>query len=85
MCILWNCLNSSGKFETIKPLITTEIKRKENDVNINAKSNNPALLGEWVPVIIHITAEDYITVASLHVGFQMDGNNEQSSKCSKNI
>ncbi|KAI4476951.1 hypothetical protein M0804_013131 [Polistes exclamans] len=52
----------SGKFETIKPLLTTEIKRKENDVNINAKSNNPALLGEWVPITIHVTTEDYITV-----------------------
>ncbi|XP_043685900.1 trafficking protein particle complex subunit 11 isoform X1 [Vespula pensylvanica] len=72
----------SGKFETIKPLITTEIKRKESDVNISAKSNNPALLGEWVPIIIHVTAEDYITVASLHVGFQMDGNNEQSTDLS---
>lgn len=72
----------SGEFETIKPLITTEIKRKESDVKISANSNNPALLGEWIPIVIHITVDDLISVTSLHVSFQTDGNNEQSTELS---
>ncbi|KAK2581512.1 hypothetical protein KPH14_005173 [Odynerus spinipes] len=71
-----------GEFETIKPLISTEIKRKESDVKISADSNSPALLGEWIPITVHITVDDSITVTSLHVSFQTDGNNEQSTELS---
>lgn len=71
--------NSRGEFETIQPLVSAEIKQEESNLNINAESNNPALLGEWLPINISITTNENISSAFLNVSLISDGANEQSS------
>lgn len=73
--------NSRGEFETIQPLVNAEIKQDESSLSISAESNNPALLGEWLPIKISITANENILSALLSVSLVSDGANEQSSTC----
>lgn len=71
--------NSRGEFETIQPLISAEIKQEESSLSISAESNNPALLGEWLPINISVTTNEEISSAFLNVLLVSDGTNEQSS------
>lgn len=70
---------SGGEFEAIRPLIHAEIKQEESSLNINAESNNPALLGEWLPITICLSANENINTVCLYVVLVADGSNEQSS------
>lgn len=71
-----------GEFETIQPLVSAEIKQEESSLSISAESNNPALLGEWLPINISITANEEISSAILNVLLVSDGTNEQSTELS---
>ncbi|KAH0955604.1 hypothetical protein HN011_000445 [Eciton burchellii] len=71
-----------GDFEAIRPLIHAEIKQEESNLKLNAESNNPALLGEWLPITISLLANENITAVCLHVILVSDGNNEQSTELS---
>lgn len=71
--------NSRGEFEAIQPLVSAELKQEESSLRINAESNNPALLGEWLPIKISVTATENISSAILNVSLAADGANEQSS------
>ncbi|XP_076160826.1 trafficking protein particle complex subunit 11 gry isoform X2 [Ptiloglossa arizonensis] len=71
-----------GEFETIQPLVNAEIKQDESSLSISAESNNPALLGEWLPIKISITANENILSALLSVSLVSDGANEQSTELS---
>lgn len=71
--------NSRGEFETIQPLVNAEIKQEESSLSISAESNNPALLGEWLPINISVTTNEEISSAFLNVLLVSDGTNEQSS------
>lgn len=73
---------SGGEFEAIRSLIHAEIKQEESSLNINAESNNPALLGEWLPITICLSANESINAVCLHVTLVADGSNEQSSTLS---
>lgn len=71
-----------GEFEAIRPLINAEIKQEESSLSLRAESNSPALLGEWFPIKIFITANENISSALLSVTLISDGNNEQSTELS---
>ncbi|XP_054008075.1 trafficking protein particle complex subunit 11 isoform X1 [Hylaeus anthracinus] len=71
-----------GEFETIQPLVNAEIKQEESSLNISAESNNPALLGEWLPIQISVVANENIVSALLCVSLVSDGANEQSTELS---
>nr|XP_034182161.1 trafficking protein particle complex subunit 11 isoform X1 [Osmia lignaria]XP_034182162.1 trafficking protein particle complex subunit 11 isoform X1 [Osmia lignaria]XP_034182163.1 trafficking protein particle complex subunit 11 isoform X1 [Osmia lignaria]XP_034182165.1 trafficking protein particle complex subunit 11 isoform X1 [Osmia lignaria]XP_034182166.1 trafficking protein particle complex subunit 11 isoform X1 [Osmia lignaria] len=71
-----------GEFETIQPLVSAEIKQEESSLSISAESNNPALVGEWLPIKITITANESILSALLTVSLVSDGTNEQSTELS---
>ncbi|OAD60815.1 Trafficking protein particle complex subunit 11, partial [Eufriesea mexicana] len=71
-----------GEFEAIQPLVTAEIKQEESSLSISAESNNPALLGEWLPISISITANEKLSSAFLNVSLISDGTNEQSTELS---
>ncbi|XP_043524770.1 trafficking protein particle complex subunit 11 isoform X1 [Frieseomelitta varia] len=71
-----------GEFETIQPLVSAEIKQEESNLNISAESNNPALLGEWLPINISITTSENISSAFLNISLMSDGANEQSTELS---
>ncbi|XP_014475297.1 PREDICTED: trafficking protein particle complex subunit 11 [Dinoponera quadriceps] len=71
-----------GEFEAIRPLVHAEIKQEESSLNIHAESNNPALLGEWLPIIISLSANEDVTAVSLHTTLVPDGGNEQSTELS---
>lgn len=75
---------SREEFETIQPLVNAEIKQEESSLNICAESNNPALVGEWLPIKISVTANEYVASAMLSVSLVADGANEQSSTCNNN-
>jgi len=72
---------SGGEFEAIRPLIHAEIKQEESSLSLDAKSNNPALLGEWLPITISLTANENVNAVCLYVILVSDGN-EQSSEFS---
>ncbi|XP_076626915.1 trafficking protein particle complex subunit 11 gry isoform X2 [Colletes latitarsis] len=71
-----------GEFETIQPLVNAKIKQEESSLNISAVSNSPALLGEWLPIKISVTANENISSAFLTVSLVSDGANEQSTELS---
>lgn len=71
-----------GEFEAIQPLVSAELKQEESSLRINAESNNPALLGEWLPIKISVTATENISSAILNVSLAADGANEQSTELS---
>ncbi|XP_076654121.1 trafficking protein particle complex subunit 11 gry isoform X2 [Halictus rubicundus] len=71
-----------GEFELIQPLVTAEIKQEESSLNISAESNSPALLGEWFPIQISVTANENLSSALLHVSLVSDGALEQSTELS---
>lgn len=70
---------SGGEFEAIRPLIHAEIKQEESSLNLNAESNNPALLGEWLPITISLSANENVNAIYLHAILVSESNNEQSS------
>lgn len=74
-----NLCISGGEFEAIRPLIHAEIKQEESSLNLNAESNNPALLGEWLPITISLSANENVNAICLHVILVSESNNEQSS------
>jgi len=76
---------SGGDFEAIRPLIHAEIKQEESNLKLNAQSNNPALLGEWLPITISLLANENVTAVCLHVTLVSDGSNEQSSMFLSNL
>ncbi|XP_031844601.1 trafficking protein particle complex subunit 11 gry isoform X2 [Nomia melanderi] len=71
-----------GEFEMIQPLVIAEIKQEESSLTISAESNNPALLGEWLPIKISVTANENLSSALLNVALVSDGVNEQSTELS---
>lgn len=71
--------NSRGEFETIQSLVSAEIKQEESTLSISTESNNPALLGEWLPINISVVTNEKISSAFLNVSLVSDGVNEQSS------
>ena len=73
------------EFETIQPLVNAEIKQEESSLNISAESNNPALVGEWLPIKISVTANEYVASALLNVSLVADGANEQSTELSSTM
>lgn len=78
-----NSYISGGEFEAIRPLIHAEIKQEESSLNLSAESNNPALLGEWLPITIFLSANENVNAICLHVILVSDSNNEQSSMFSQ--
>ncbi|XP_020292596.1 trafficking protein particle complex subunit 11 [Pseudomyrmex gracilis] len=74
-----------GEFEAIRPLIHAEIKQEESSLNINTESNNPALLGEWLPITISLSATENVNAICLHVILVSDGSNDQSTELSINM
>lgn len=80
--IIFICI-SGGEFESIRPLIHAEIKQEESSLSLNAKSNNPALLGEWLPITISLSANENVNAICLYVILVSDGSNEQSSMFSR--
>ncbi|XP_076754890.1 trafficking protein particle complex subunit 11 gry isoform X1 [Xylocopa sonorina] len=70
------------EFETIQSLVNAEIKQEESSLSISAESNNPALLGEWLPIKISITPNEEILSGFLNVLLVSDGTNEQSTELS---
>lgn len=76
--IIFICI-SGGEFEAIRPLIHAEIKQEESSLSLEAKSNNPALLGEWLPITISLSANENVNAVCLYVILVTDGSNEQSS------
>ncbi|XP_068969892.1 trafficking protein particle complex subunit 11 isoform X1 [Bombus flavifrons] len=71
-----------GEFETIQSLVSTEIKQEESTLSISTESNNPALLGEWLPINISVVTNEKISSAFLNVSLVSDGANEQSTELS---
>ncbi|XP_076233472.1 trafficking protein particle complex subunit 11 gry isoform X2 [Calliopsis andreniformis] len=69
-----------GEFEAIQPLVSAEIKQEESSLNVNVESNNPALLGEWLPIKISVTANEDVSSAILNVLLVADGAIEQSTE-----
>ncbi|XP_070524190.1 trafficking protein particle complex subunit 11 isoform X2 [Cardiocondyla obscurior] len=74
-----------GEFEAIRPLIYVEVKQEESSLSLEAKSNNPALLGEWLPITISLSANENINAICLYAMLVSDGNNEQSTELSINM
>ncbi|XP_018405542.1 PREDICTED: trafficking protein particle complex subunit 11 isoform X1 [Cyphomyrmex costatus] len=75
-----------GEFEAIRPLIHAEIKQEESSLNLDAKSNNPALLGEWLPIMISLLANENVNAVCLYVILVSDSSsNEQSTELSINM
>ncbi|XP_078045285.1 trafficking protein particle complex subunit 11 gry isoform X2 [Augochlora pura] len=71
-----------GEFELIQPLVTAEIIQEESSLNISAESSSPALLGEWFPIKIFVTANENLSSALLNVSLVSDGAMEQSTELS---
>ncbi|XP_015435876.1 PREDICTED: trafficking protein particle complex subunit 11 [Dufourea novaeangliae] len=71
-----------GEFETMQPLVSAEITQEESSLSISAESNNPALLGEWLPIRISVTANENILSAVLNVSLVSDMAHEQSTELS---
>ncbi|CAK9810108.1 Trafficking protein particle complex subunit 11 [Anthophora plagiata] len=71
-----------GEFETIQSLVNAYIKQEESSLSISAESNNPALIGEWLPIKISITANEKVFSAFLNVSLVSDAVNEQSTELS---
>ena len=67
----------------VRPLTTAQIKHEESKVTIKTESEEPALLGEWFPVRISISANENIASAILQMALLSDGTNEQSSRSTK--
>ncbi|XP_011691077.1 PREDICTED: trafficking protein particle complex subunit 11-like [Wasmannia auropunctata] len=74
-----------GEFEAIRPLIHAEIKREESSLSLDAESNNPALLGEWLPITISLSANESVNAVYLHIILVSDVSNEQSTELSINM
>lgn len=74
-----------GEFEAIRPLAHAEIKQEESSLNLDAESNSPALLGEWLPIAISVSANESVTAVCLHAILVADGSNEQSTELSINM
>lgn len=55
------------------------MKQEESSLSIHTESNNPALLGEWLPITVSLSANEDVTAVSLHITLVSDGSNEQSS------
>ncbi|XP_024945200.1 trafficking protein particle complex subunit 11 [Cephus cinctus] len=71
-----------GLFESIRPVLNAEIRPEESSVNINVKSQSPALLGEWFPITITLSSNESISNAVLTGILQMDGSSDQSTELS---
>lgn len=63
----------------MRPVIAAEIKQEPSSLTIVANSESPALLGEWLPVVITVSTSQEVTNAQLSVVLVLDGGNDQSS------
>lgn len=70
------------EFDSVRPVISAEIKQEESSVTITATSESPALLAEWLPIDIIISTSEEVANALLSVVLVADGGNDQSTDLS---